>query len=289
MLKIGIVGAENSHSRGIARTLNVDRRIRGVRVEAIWGERFSWAESVAADGDIPVIVRGPEDLIGMVDAAIVDHRHGKYHLPAARPLLAARMPLFIDKPFCCSLAEGRRFLAEARRLRVPVCSFGTMPLQKSFVQARRRTCRLGRLLSLTTTGPADLRSKYGGIFFYGIHQIEMILRVAGLDFTHARVNRSGRGGTATLWHAGGLVATANLVADAWPQFHLNAVGEKGVVSEPIKSDPNPHLTGIRHFVRAFRGGRLPVSEREILGPIAILEALQKSLKKRGSRVRIARF
>ena len=107
MLNIGIVGAENSHTAAIAKVLNVEKRVRGVRVTHVWGETDQYAQAAATAGQIPHIVRTPEELIGQVDAAVVDHRHGKEHLPAARSLLEAKIPLFIDKPFCYRQAEGK--------------------------------------------------------------------------------------------------------------------------------------------------------------------------------------
>ena len=91
MLDIGIVGAENSHTASIAKVLNVEKQVRGVRVTHVWGETPAFARAAAAAGQIPNIVKKPEDLIGVVDAAAVDHRHPKFHLPAARPLLEAGM------------------------------------------------------------------------------------------------------------------------------------------------------------------------------------------------------
>jgi hypothetical protein len=38
MLKVGMVGAENSHTAAIARVLNVDKAIRGVQATHVWGE-----------------------------------------------------------------------------------------------------------------------------------------------------------------------------------------------------------------------------------------------------------
>ncbi len=291
MLKIGIVGAENSHSKAIAKTINVQRKLRGVAVTALWGEKRKWALDVAGATDIPTIVSQPQDMIGLVDAVILDHRDGKFHLPAARPLLEAGLPLFIDKPLCCSLIEGRRFLDYAEQLQVPVCSFGVMPLQALFKEFLKKIspAKIGKLLSLTTSGPADLYSKYSGVFFYGIHQIEMITRAAGLEFTHARLNRSGHGGSVTLWRDDGLIATANLLSKNCSGFFISAVGEKGTVSEEIKHDSDPYIFGIRNFVKFFKTGKSPLSRREILAPIAILEALGKSLKGREKKVKIGRF
>ena len=85
-----------------------------MRVTHVWGETAQYAQAAAAAGQIPHIVRTPEELIGQVDGAVVDHRHGKEHLPAAWPLLDAKIPLFIDKPFCYRQTEGKRFLAAGR-------------------------------------------------------------------------------------------------------------------------------------------------------------------------------
>ena len=50
MLNIGIVGAENSHTAAIAKVLNVEKRVRGVRVTHVWGETKAFAEKAAAAG-----------------------------------------------------------------------------------------------------------------------------------------------------------------------------------------------------------------------------------------------
>ena len=72
MFNIGIVGAENSHTAAIAKVINVDKRLRGVRVTHVWGESAAYARKAAEAGQIPHIVKRPEDLIGQVDAACVD-------------------------------------------------------------------------------------------------------------------------------------------------------------------------------------------------------------------------
>lgn len=177
MIRIGIVGAENSHTVAIAQTLNVQKKVPGCRIVSVWGETRAYAKNAAAKGEIPDIVKEPKDLIGKVDAAIVDHRHPKYHLSAAKELLEAKVPLFIDKPFCFSTREGKAFLARAKKLRVPVTSFSVLPKQQSFAELKKAATKLGAIQSVISSGPADIKSKYGGIFFYGIHQIDMVVRL----------------------------------------------------------------------------------------------------------------
>jgi predicted dehydrogenase len=285
-MNIGIVGAENSHTAAIAKLINVDKRVRGLTVTHVWGETRALARQAAAAGKIPHIVARPEQMIGQVDAAAVDHRHGQEHLPAAAPLLEAGLPLFIDKPFCYRAAAGRRFLARAAELGVPVCSFSVLPHQAAFAQLQRQVGALGRVYAIATSGACDVKSKYGGVFFYGIHQVDMVLRLMGYDVAWAQLVRgSGRNHAATLSWRGGAVATMLLVGDGHPGFAVTAVGEKGRVDQEITFDENPYLAGVQSFCRMFRTGRTVETAQTMLGPVAVLEALEKSLA-RGGRVKV---
>lgn len=286
MFNIGIVGAENSHTVAIAKVLNVEKLVPGFRVTHVWGETRQFARKAAEAGQIPHIVKVPEELIGQVDAAVVDHRHGKYHLPAAWPLLEARMPLFIDKPFCYRRVEGARFLARAAELGVPVCSYSILPNQASFRDLKRQVRRLGKIHVVVSTGACDIHSKWGGIFFYGIHQVDMILRLLGYRVRYAQVVKGrGKNHVGILTFEEGAVATMNLIGEGTAQFHLSAIGEKGRVDQAIVFDESPYLTGIRDFCRMFKTGKTQENSETMLGPVAVLEALEKSIG-RQQRVKV---
>ena len=286
MLNIGIVGAENSHTAAIAKVLNVEKKVPGVRVTHVWGETATFARVAAAAGQIPHIVKKPEELIGAVDAAAVDHRHGKFHLPAARPLLEAGMPLFIDKPFCYRKAEGKRFLARAEELGVPVCSFSVVPMQSAFAVLKKQVRQLGQVYNVVSTGRCDIRSRWGGIFFYGIHQVDMVMRVAGYDISHVQVAKGRfKNHVATLAYKDGRIATMNLIGEGDAPFHLSVIGAKGRIDQSISYDESIYLPGIRAFVRMFRTGRTAETVETMLGPVAVLEALGKSIAGKG-RVKV---
>ena len=286
MLKIGMVGAENSHTAAIAKVLNIDKKIRGVRATHVWGETPAFARAAAEKGQIPTIVRRPEEMIGEVDAIVVDHRHGKFHLPAVMPFLETKVPLFIDKPFCYRRAEGRRFLARARELGVPVCSFSTLPKQASFRKLVEEVRKLGAIQTVVSTGPCDIKSKWGGIFFYGIHQVDMLLRLVGYDFQRVQVVKGAGGNHAAhILFRSGVVATMNLIGPgARPAFHISMIAEKGRLDMEINMDASPYLTGVRDFVRMFKTGRSEETEETMLGPVAVLESLEKSVKNPQARV-----
>ena len=277
MIRIGIVGAENSHTAAIAKTLNIQKKVPGCRVVSVWGETPKYARAAAEAGEIPGIVQDPEDMIGNVDAAIVDHRHAKYHLPAVRPLLEAKVPLFVDKPFCYRLREGKAFLARAHELKVPVCSFSVLPKQASFAELKKEVRKLGRVVSIVSTGPCDIKSEYGGVSFYGIHQVDMVVRLLDNDITHGVVNLGKKNHTATLFSAGGAISTLNLFTEGHTAFHVSIIGEKGRVDQTIGYDENPYLSGARSFCRMFKTGKTDETDQTILMPVAVLEALEKSI------------
>jgi len=279
MINIGIVGAENSHTIAIAKTLNVQKMVEGFRVVCVWGETDEFAQKAADAGQIPTIVKEPEEMIGKVDAAIVDHRHGKYHLPAVQPLLEAKLPLFVDKPFCYRVAEGKAFLARAREFEVPVCSFSVLPKQSAFEAAQKEVAELGALQGLVSTGPCDIHSEYGGVFFYGIHQVDMVLRILGYDVTHAQMNvGQAENHTATLFYASGAIATMNLLGGGRPAFHLSVIGENGRMDRTIGMDENAYLSGVQSFTYMFATGRTDETDETMLMPVAVLEALETSLE-----------
>jgi len=282
MLKIGIVGAENSHTAAIAKTINTDGLIPDAQVTGIWGEMPEFAQAAADKGQILQIVGQPEDFIGEVDGVVVDHRHPVEHLPAAMPLLEAKIPLFIDKPFCYRVGEGKAFLSRAKELDVPITSFSVLPKQASFLKLKKQAEALGTISSVVTTGPCDVHSPYGGVFFYGIHQVDMLLRLTGYDAVEANVNRgSGDNHIATIRFSSGMVAAMNLIRGGSPAFHVSVIGENGRLDAEITYDQNNYLSGIQEFVHMFRTREVSETDASILGPVAVLQALEVSIENKG--------
>ncbi len=291
-MRIGIVGAENSHCAAVARTLNVEKACGRARVVAVWGETRAFAEKAAEAGQIPEIVRRPEEMIGKIDGVMVDHRHAKHHIGAAWPFVEAGIPAFVDKPFSASVAEGWRFIQLARTKRVPITGFSVIPEQAAFKDLRKQVRAAGRLTSVQTTGACDLKSKYGGIFFYGIHQVDAILKAFGPGIGSVQVIKAGRPNPNAVavmkYRDGGPVVSMACIAEGKVGFTFRAAGTKGTVDYTSAMDANPYLSGVRKFVRMFRTGKEPFTAAEILEPIAVLEALQKSIDT-GKEVRVAKL
>ncbi|HKI89289.1 MAG TPA: hypothetical protein VKA38_09695, partial [Draconibacterium sp.] len=81
-IRIGIIGAENSHTAGYGKVFNIEKKFPGVEVKYVWGETDAFAKAAMKKGNIPNQIKDPKEMMGKIDALIVDHRHPKYHLAA---------------------------------------------------------------------------------------------------------------------------------------------------------------------------------------------------------------
>ncbi len=278
-MRIGIIGAENSHTAAIATIINVKKKIKGFSVDYVWGETAEFAAAAAKQGQIPNIVKTPRQMLGKVDAVLCDHRHPKYHLKSVWPFVEAGIPTFVDKPLCYRAAEGKAFLKMARKKGTPVTSFSVLTHQKSFARFTKKLGQAGPVVSAATWGSCDLKSKWGGIFFYGIHQVDLVLHAFGFDASAVLVTRNGKGAaTGQVLYPSGLVVTMALIKDGSPGFGVSAICKDKQLLAPITMDADAYLTGVRTFTDMFRTGKRPLTEEQMLRPVQVLEALEQSLK-----------
>ena len=257
MLRLALVGLDSSHADHYVRLVAAERRWPGVRLVALVdGEPGRRAELAAAGGlrldagDATV-----PDVVGRVDAAIVAHRAGRRHGAATRALLAAGVPVLVDKPFAASVADARATLDVARAHGTAVTTASALRVAPEVAAARAALAtadggsvapRVAAAPSSPTkpaasppgpavevSGPADPHDERDGLFFLGIHVVEAARAVVGAPpgaaWSPPAVTRS----------ADGIVATTRL---------------GGVDVRLLLLDPGAHPTaGFAVAVRTPRG------------------------------------
>lgn len=275
-IRIGIIGAENSHTIGFGRLFNIDKKFPGIEVVYVWGETDEFAKNAAEKGAIPNIVKDPAEMMGQIDALIVDHRHPKYHLQAALPFVKAGIPTFIDKPFCYRLEEGKEFLKIARKYKTPVTSFSSIAQSHATFDQKAQIPSMGNIEHIICNGPCDVDSQYGGVFFYGVHIVQPLMFIFGEDIEKVKVTRNDNHVTAGVVFSSGYYATLIFTkgGDRGTTL-LTEAGEKKLLSRVEESDPPKHY---KDMVEMFRTGKEPRSYESILKCVAVLQALEKSVE-----------
>jgi predicted dehydrogenase len=274
-IRIGIIGAENTHTVTYGRMFNQDRKFPDCEVVGVWGETAEFAKQAAEKGRIPWIVKDPGEFMGKIDALIVDHRHAKYHLEAAWPFVEAGIPTFIDKPFCYRVSEGRKFLEMARTKKTPVTSFSTGARGERIIKLKDQVKAIPKIHHVISAGHCDVDSPYGGVFFYGVHQVERLMAVFDENIQRVRVSSKGGDASATLVFASGLLATV-IMSKGRPPFEFAVITDQGIRKLESESS-GESLTPYEEMVQMFRDGKEPRSHQSILRGIAILEALERSV------------
>jgi predicted dehydrogenase len=195
-----------------------------------------------------------------------------------RPFVEKGIPTFVDKPFCYTAAEGKAFLKFAKRCGTAVTSFSILPHQKSFYKFQDQLKHAGDIQSATMYGPCDIKSEYGGIFFYGIHQVDAVLHAFGFDVRAALVSRNGANATGQLFYENGCVITMNFIKSGVHEFSISASGTEKIIYQPLQFDKIRYLMGVKVFTKMFKDGIEPLSWEQMLRPVQVLESLKRSIR-----------
>jgi predicted dehydrogenase len=276
MLKLGIVGAENSHSWRLAALANIDKAVR-FRVTSIWGERPKFAKAAAERGDIPTIVKDWREMLGEVDGVMIDHRHPKPHYEVAKFFIEHQVPCFVDKPMTWTLREARALLDLGEKKGTPVVTCSQKSLTPEFAKFKKQVAKCGEVVAVNSTGRCNIKSRYGGVFFYGIHQVDTIIELAGTDAKRVHVQKASPNAVATMTFKDGKVATMNALKHAG-KFHWRVVTDKGVVCFLEERAGKRYLPMGKMVYALLKRGEVPFTRERMLAPVAVLAAMRKSLE-----------
>jgi predicted dehydrogenase len=212
-VRIGIVGTESSHVDHIIDYLNAAAARPGIRVTALAGTADERAQALCRAGGIDLVVPDVPALLDVADVLIVTARHGGRHRELALPFMEAGRPVLVDKPFACAVADAEAMLDAAAKHATLVTSFSAVRYLPETDALAAELAAIGPARSVVATGPADEASEYGGIFFYGIHPVDVALRLAPGPLRDIRTDRVGESVVASAL-AGDARVTVNLVKPA---------------------------------------------------------------------------
>jgi predicted dehydrogenase len=133
---------------------------------------------------------------------------------------------------------------------------------------------MGKINQVVRYGPVDVDSKYGGIFFYGVHLLQPLMNIFGEDIERVRVTRNGKNGSASLVFESELYAT--LVFKNVSGWEIFVETKEGLIELKSRVEENDPAINYVDMVEMFRTGKEPRSHESILNCVAVLEALEKS-------------
>jgi hypothetical protein len=282
-IRVGIIGTDTSHVSAFTRVLNDPsnpEHVPGVRVvaafkggspdvESSYSRVDKFAEELRTTWKVEFFNDIPT-LCSKVDAILLESVDGRTHLAQAKQVIAAKKPLFIDKPLAATLEDAREIARLAREANVPWFSSSSLRWSDPAV-----TMKFPDLKGAMTWGPGPTEPHhYLDLSWYAIHPIEMLYALMGTGCVEVtRVSTPGADIVTGRWKDGRL----GVVRAMRPSGGYGAVvfREKEVVQSPPKFRSS-YVPMLREIVKFFETKKPPVSNEETLEIFAFMDAAQRS-------------
>jgi predicted dehydrogenase len=216
-----------------------------------------------------------------VDAVLLESVDGRPHLEQAQPVIAAGLPLFIDKPMAGSLKDVIEIFSLARQAGVPCFSSSSLRYYPSLVELKAKD--IGDLKGAISYGPCSLEPHHPDLFWYGVHPTEALFAVMGTGcLSVSRTFSPETDIVSGLWDDGktGIVYGLRTGHSA---YKVTLFGSKGIQDQQGGGSYVPLVKEIMQF---FQTGTAPVSARETVELFAFMQAADVSKANGGCSVNI---
>jgi len=287
-LRAGIIGLDTSHVIAFTNAIN-DPKATGdladVKIVAAypggspdlpssWNRVKGYTEQLREKG--VEIVPSIDELLKKVDVVLLESVDGRPHLKQARPVIAARKPLFIDKPMAGSLADVIAIFELAKAAGVPCFSSSSLRYCPEAQDIRNGASPLGEPLSVVAFGPYNTEPHHPDLFWYGVHGVELLYTIMGPGCK--TVTRLAPDKVAGVW-ADGRKGTY----EGKKGYGAEVEGTKGKGTVSKYPGYQPLVAKICRF---FKTGKPPVAAEETIELFAFMEAADESKRQGGAPVSI---
>lgn len=286
-IKIGMIGLDTSHCTAFARLLNDpddEFHVPGGRVtvaypggspdfELSWSRVKGITEELREHFDVRV-VSSPEEVAERSDAILLTAVDGRVHLELFRRIAPYKKPVFIDKPFAVSFRDAREMVQIAETHQIPLMSASSLRYAEPLVAALEG---MEEPFGCDCFGPMALEPTQPGLFWYGIHGVEMMYAVLGTGCIRVSAVSHPRQDVVVGEWADGRIGTFRGNREGNASFGALVHSGKGSVFADVTRSRKPYYAGLLEQVMAmFRSGSPPLDVRETLEIIRFIEAANES-------------
>ena len=293
VFRIGIIGLDTSHVTAFTKFINDPVKNYGCKVVAGYPGGSPDVEASASrvekfteelrDKYGLEIVDSVEELCQKVDGILLESVDGRPHLKEARPVIAAKKPLFIDKPMAGNLADVLEIFRLANENNVPCWSSSSLRYAPAIVEMKEKDT-VGQVLGCDVFSPCSLEEHHPDLYWYGVHGVEMLFTVMGTGCeTVRRVQTKDCEFVVGIWK-GGRVGTYRGIRTGKSEYGVTILGTKAIIQSDKYGGYEPLVDEIIKF---FKTGNVPVPQAETIEIFAFMSAADESKAKGGAAVSIA--
>lgn len=222
-------------------------------------------------------------LLARVDGVLLESVDGRPHLEQAKPVIAAKKPLYIDKPLAGSLADAIAIAELAKPNNVPFFSSSSLRFGPK-LHALKSDPKVGQIMGVDAFSPCSLEPHHPDLFWYGVHGVETLYTLMGPGCqTVQRAQTDGADVVVGIWKDG-RIGTFRGTRDSKHDYGAVVFGKAGVGSQFGFEGYKPLVEQIGKF---FKTGKPPIAPEETLEILAFMEAADESKRQNGAPIKLA--
>ncbi|MDQ1255864.1 MAG: Gfo/Idh/MocA family oxidoreductase, partial [Candidatus Hydrogenedentes bacterium] len=214
-------------------------------------------------------------------AVLLESVDGRPHLEQVKPVIAAGLRVFIDKPVAGSLADAIAIYRLAKEKNVPVFSSSSYRYYPPMVELKNKD--VGEIKGAISWGPCSYEEHHPDLFWYGVHATEALFTIMGTGCESVVRTQTPDTDVVTGVWTGGRVGTLRGLRNADTPHKVVVFGTKAVAEQGDGGDYAPVVVEI---VKFFQTGIAPVSPEETIEIFAFMEAADESKRQGGAPVTV---
>ncbi|MEA2708381.1 MAG: hypothetical protein QOF78_982 [Phycisphaerales bacterium] len=297
-LKIGLVGLDTSHVIAFCKCFNKPgdaEHVPGGRITVAYPggspdfelsrSRVGKFTEQARDEFGVKIVDAPDAVAEAVDLLFITAVDGRTHLDYIRKTIAARRPTFIDKPLAVKRADAEEIFRLGEQHHVPIMSCSSLRYAQALTEALADDAN-GAIAGVDVFGPMSIEPTQGGLFWYGIHSVELMNRAMGGGCVEVSATKTEKHDVLAARWKDGRVGAVHGLRGAHNKFGLTIHRAKGVqFVDASGGKRSSYALMLEAIMRSLPHGKSDVDPKETLEIIRIIEAANES-RETGATVKL---
>ncbi|MGD9498647.1 MAG: Gfo/Idh/MocA family protein [Armatimonadota bacterium] len=262
MIKLGMVDLCTSHPGSWIKIIQQMDDVEVVAVHDSGGVRpEGYAQQFASENGVAMVTETVEEMVELVDGAIIHSANWDLHLPHGLPFIEAGVPVLLDKPMVGNLHDLHELLRLQAKHKTLIMGGSSIRWADDIQELKGQREEMGEIGLAWAQGRGDF-------FNYGIHTVEMFQGFFGAGVL--AVEHVGRRGLTDVFradYATGVPVFFALGSIASPWF-IAISAAKGVFARTVGGG-DAYRRLIERFVSAIREGEPPIPLEENLEAIKV--------------------
>lgn len=275
MLKIAILGCENSHADAFIKLIQAEK-YPNLEVVGVYTDDEAANERMRENYGV-YTAKSYDEFVGSVDGVMITARHGDNHLKYALPYIETGMPIFIDKPATASVEDARKFAALLEKYKNPFSGGSSCILTPEVLDLKDKIAsgKHGNVIGGMLRAPIDLKNPYGDFWFYAQHLVQIMQETFGYYPESVKAFKR-EGGVNCIYRYPDYDVYAEFVNGNY-LYHVSASCEKAILHTDINVSSDIFAYEMDDYYSILIGMESTFTLSDFFAPVFVIDATIRAI------------